>query len=288
MRRTLFSVLGFVVATAPAAAQQRPRSDSLPRELVIALLGGSLGSRQVDVHAGMADDSLPPDLFRDALILGYADYRVTRTTVAYFPYDPKLTIDTIKTRLTAAGWTVAPEDADTARGFVTAFSGTRPLAICRDRQVLVPTVIVRSINRTLAVISRQGSQGAGADFLCGRSPDLDRIRRMRGAEDTPLPPLTPPPGMESRGGGATGVASQDRAMSMSTSLNGTLPLKQILDHYSDRFIQAGWKKIEEQAASSIGVMTFEITSKGSAWHCAFIVSIPAADAADVQLLLRMK
>ena len=77
-------------------------------------------------------------------------------------------------------------------------------------------------------------------------------------------------------------------MSMSTSLSGVLPLKQILAHYSELFIKAGWKKVEEQAVTSIGVMTFEITSKGQAWHCAFIVSMPSSDAADVQLMLRMK
>ena len=77
-------------------------------------------------------------------------------------------------------------------------------------------------------------------------------------------------------------------MTMTTSLNGALPLKQILAHYSDLFVQSGWKKVEEQAASAIGVMTFEITSKGQAWHCTFIVSMPATDAADVQLMLRQK
>lgn len=77
-------------------------------------------------------------------------------------------------------------------------------------------------------------------------------------------------------------------MTMSTSLNGALPLKQILAHYSDLFVQSGWKKVEEQAANAIGVMTFEITTKGQSWHCAFIVSMPANDAADVQLMLRQK
>ena len=286
MRHLLVMTLAFALSAPPANAQQRPRSDSLPRDLVIALLGGSLGGRNIDILAGMADDSLPADLFRDALILGYADYRVNRTSVAYFPYDPKTTIDTIKARLVAKGWTVAPQEEDSTRGFVTAYGGSRPLAICRDRMAIVPTVMMRSLNRTLAVISRQGSQGV--EFLCGRSPDMDRLRRSRGAEDTPLPSLTPPPGMDSRGGGSSGIASQDRAISMSTSLSGLLPLKQILAHYSDLFIKAGWKKLEEQAATSIGVMTFEITSKGQAWHCAFIVSMPANDAADVQLMLRMK
>jgi hypothetical protein len=206
--------------------------------------------------------------------------------VAYFPYDPKITLDTIKARLVSKSWRLTPEDSSTGRGFVSSYGRSRPLAICRDKMAIVPTVMIRSLNRTLAVINRQGSEGV--EFLCGRRPEIERMRQMRGVDDTPLPALTPPPGMDSRGGGSSGIASQDRAMSMSTSLNGMLPLKQILAHYSDLFIRAGWKKIEEQAATSIGVMTFEITSKGETWHCAFIVSMPANDAADVQLMLRMK
>ncbi|HZI28133.1 MAG TPA: hypothetical protein VFD64_08240 [Gemmatimonadaceae bacterium] len=286
MRHLLVMTLAFALFAPPANAQQRPRSDSLPRDLVIALLGGSLGNRNIEIHAGMADDSLPADLFRDALILGYADYRVSRISVAYFPYDPKITLDTIKARLLSKGWTLTPEDSSAGRGFVSTYGGSRPLAICRDKMAIVPTMMIRSLNRTLVVINRQGSQGV--EFLCGRRPEIDRMRQMRGADDTPLPALTPPPGMDSRGGGSSGIASQERAMSMSTSLNGMLPLKQILAHYSELFIKGGWKKVEEQAATSIGIMTFEITSKGQAWHCAFIVSMPATDAADVQLMLRMK
>jgi hypothetical protein len=286
MRHLFAMTFAFALFAATANAQQRPRSDSLPRDLVIALLGGSFGNRNIEIHAGVVDDSLPADLFRDAQILGYADYRVSRISVAYFPYDAKITLDTIKARLVSKSWRLTPEDSSTGRGFVSSYGRSRPLAICRDKMAIVPTVMIRSLNRTLAVINRQGSEGV--EFLCGRRPEIERMRQMRGVDDTPLPALTPPPGMDSRGGGSSGIASQDRAMSMSTSLNGMLPMRQILAHYSELFIKAGWKKVEEQAATSIGVMTFEITSKGETWHCAFIVSMPANDAADVQLMLRMK
>jgi hypothetical protein len=286
MRHLFAMTFAFALFAATANAQQRPRSDSLPRDLVIALLGGSFGNRNIEIHAGVVDDSLPADLFRDAQILGYADYRVSRISVAYFPYDAKITLDTIKARLVSKSWRLTPEDSSTGRGFVSSYGRSRPLAICRDKMAIVPTVMIRSLNRTLAVINRQGSEGV--EFLCGRRPEIERMRQMRGVDDTPLPALTPPPGMDSRGGGSSGIASQDRAMSMSTSLNGMLPLRQILAHYSELFIKAGWEKVEEQAATSIGVMTFEITSKGETWHCAFIVSMPANDVADVQLMLRMK
>jgi hypothetical protein len=285
MRRVLVAAFGLAVFSAPLLAQQRPRSDSLPRELVIALLGGSLGGRSVEVHAGLADDSLPTDLFRDALLLGFADYRASRTTVAYFPYAPQATIDTIKARLVAAGWTAPPVDPDTVRGFVTAYGGPRPQVICRGRSVIVPTVMVRTINRTLAVISRQGSQGA--DFYCGANP-RSRMERMSPAADTPLPALTPPAGMQSRSAGTSGSLSRERGMSMSTSLVGSVPLRDIMSHYAELFTRAGWRKVEEQLASSIGVVTFEITVKGESWHCAFVVSIPADDATDVHLMLRIR
>ena len=270
----------------PAGAQQRPRSDSLPRELVMALLGGSLGSRQVDVHAGLADDSLPADLFRDAMLLGFADYRVTRTTVAYFPYAPQATIDTIKSRLVAAGWTAAQEEPDTVRGFVTAYGGSRPQAICRGRSAIVPTVSVRTLNRTLAVISRQSTPGV--DYLCGRGPSRRTGMGFNPAADSPLPTLTPPAGMRSGGAGSSGSPDRDNAMTMSTELVGSVPFRDIVAHYANLFVQSGWKKVDEQLGNSVGVVAFEITAKGEVWHCALVVSTPSADAADVHLTLRMK
>ena len=285
MRNALLTTIWLAMAAAvPVAAQDRPRSDSLPRDLVIALLGGSLGGRQIDIRPGLADDSLPPALFRDALLLGFADYRVTTTTVAYFPYAPQATIDTITARLVTAGWTAAPVDTTPERGFVTAYGGNMPQAICRGRAIVVPTVAVRTLNRTLAIISRQGSDGAS--FLCGG--ESRRMSRMNSMSDTPLPALTPPAGMTTQGGGGSGVASRDRAMTMTTSLSGSVPLPSIHTHYADLFTKAGWKKVEERTGDTVGVVTFEIVSGGESWHCALVTSIPAIDAADVFLTLRRK
>ena len=279
-----FLLLVAMAAVAMPAAAQRPRSDSLPRELVIALLGGSLGGSRVDVQAGMADDSLPADVFRDALVLGFADYRFVRTTVANFPYSPQATIDTIKARFIAAGWTATAEEPDTVRGFVTAYGGTRPLALCRGRAVVVPTVVVRTINRTTAVISSQGSQGV--DFYCGRGAER-RAGRMNGAADTPLPPLPPPVGMVMRSSGTGGSPSPERPMTMEASLEGALPLGELIAHYAGLFTKAGWSKTDQVISGVIAVATFEITAKNQRWSCSFVISIPTDAAADVHLTLRM-
>ena len=104
MRRLAVLPLGLLALSGSVDAQGRPRSDSLPRELVTALLGGSIGGPAIDVQPGLADSVLPAAMFRDAQILGYGDFRSTVMTVAYFPYAPQPTVDTIRARLIAAGF----------------------------------------------------------------------------------------------------------------------------------------------------------------------------------------
>jgi hypothetical protein len=284
MRRILPAIV-LVLAAVPAGAQARTRSDSLPRELVIALLGGSLGGRSVEVHARLADDSLPADLFRDALILGFADYRVSRTTVAYFPYAPQGTIDTIRARLVAVGWTAPQERQDTTRGFVPAFGGSFPQVICRDGSVIVPTVMVRSINRSLAVISRQRTSGQYSPCNREQARPYDR---MHPAANTPLPTLPAPAGMQGRMSGMGGSPDNENGLTMETSLIGSGTVADILHHYSSLFVTAGWKQLDQIPTRSIGVASFEIASKGVQWYSALVVSTPTDTMAHVHLTLRRK
>ena len=284
MRLTL-PALALLLSAPAVAAQQRPRSDSLPRELVVALLGGAFGgSRNVDVQAGLADDSLPAALFRDALLLGFADYRVTSSTVAYFPYAPQATLDTIKARLLAAGWKVPAQPQDTMRGFVQSYS-SMPEVICRDNSVIMPTVMIRTLNRSLAVISRH--REGGMSSMCNRDQS-SAMRYRNPVQNTPLPALPAPPGMMSRGSGMGGSPDQENGVTMSTSLVGPSNSQVILAHYEAAFIAAGWRKTEQAQSKSIGVATFEITDKGVLWYCSFVVMAPLDDAAQVNLALRRK
>ena len=285
MRITTVALTGLMAMGNVARAQTRPRSDSLPRDLVTALLGGSMGAPAIDVVAGFADTLLPPNVFRDAQVLGYGDLRSSVMTVAYFPYAPQATVDTIRSRLIAAGWKAPTQD--TARGFVNSYGNMYSQGVCSSTSVVYPTVRVRNLSRTLAVISRQQSPEFVA-MLCGDSSG-SRLREQRftnPAAGTPLPRLEPPLGMESRGGGTSGSPSRDRAMEMSASLFGSLPIGDIVAHYARLFTEAGWRKVEELKATSIAIQTFEITANNERWHCALSVTVPAPDAADVKLSLR--
>ena len=287
MRLFTFLTLGLIAITRASDAQVRPRPDSLPRELVTALLGGSIGGPSVDIQPGLPDSLLPAALFRDAQVLGYGDLRSTVMTVAYFPYAPQPTIDTIRARLVAAGWKAPPQDS--SRGFVNSFGSMYLQAVCGDRSVVMPSVRIRSLNRTLAVISRQVNAAYAAE-LCGGTREVSRMGRgYNPGANTPLPMLPPPPGMESRGGGSSGVADTDRAMEMSSSLQGQAPLEEMMAHYSRLFTDASWRKTEEVKSSTLAIMAFEITVNGERWYCSFSISTlshVSSNAADVRLSLR--
>jgi hypothetical protein len=284
MRTFTVMTLG-VLAIARTGEAQRPRSDSLPRELVTALLGGSIGGPAIDVVPGFADSLLPADVFRDAHVLGYGDFRGTVMTVAYFPYAPQPTVDTIRARLIARGWKAPARD--TTRGFVNSYGSMFTEAVCGSGSVVMPTVRIRSLNRTLAVISRQVNAAYAAE-LCSDSARESRMRMGRNpAANTPLPALEPPPGLESRGGSSSGDASDsDHGLEMSSRLIGALPLGDVMAHYSRIFSGAGWRKTEELKSSTIALMVFETTANGAQWRCEFSIGIPSSAATDVRFLLR--
>jgi hypothetical protein len=285
MMRTFISVtLGLLAINRVSDAQARPRSDSLPRELVTALLGGSIGGPAIDVQPGLADSLLPAEMFRDAQILGYGDFRGTVMTVAYFPYAPQPTVDTIRARLLARGWKAPARD--TVRGFVNSYGNMYSQAVCGTGSVVMPTVRIRSLNRTLAVISRQVNAGYAAELCSDSIRSMGRMRVYNPSANTPLPALEPPPGMESRGGGSTGTADNDRAMEMNSSLIGALPIEDMMMHYSQLFTSARWRKTDELKSSTMAMMAFETTANGERWHCAFSINIGAPNTADVRLSLR--
>ena len=286
MRHAFVGLLAVAVAWAPIHAQARPQSDSLPRELVVALLGGSLGGRNVSVQAGRAHDSIPASVFRDAEVLGFADFRMSSMTVAYFPYAPQATIDTINARLVAAGWTMPQERVDSTRGFVSGYGGGVPHGVCRGQAMVFPNVTVRTLNRTLAVVARHESQSPRGP--CGNNAVEVRGRGYWPGANTPLPTLPPPAGMQNRGGGSSGSPDGDDAMAMRAELEGALPLRDVMLHYQGLFTRAGWRMVEELSSSSIAIATFEITQHGKSWHCAFVGRIPSSNKTDVHLTLRQR
>jgi hypothetical protein len=269
-----------MAVVAPVAQAQRGgQSDSLPRDLVNAILGGTAGARSVDVHAGRADEAIPAALFSDAMLLGVGVFSFTTMTVAYFPYPPQATLDTIHARLLANGWQAPQQEAIPSRGFLGATSAPERQVYCHERDMLAPTVSVRSLSRTLAVISRQWVEG-GVPYGCaGRA-----AQRASPLDDTPVPALRPPPATEVAIGGVT--AGTDTWVGRAT-VTGRITVVTVMKHYVDQFSAAGWTKAEEVQAEGIAAASFTLTgADGQRWHCTFTAAQPGR-AGSVNLVLQL-
>jgi hypothetical protein len=268
VRRAFALVLAVSVISAEAGAQRGRQSDSLPRDLVNAILGGSAGARSVDVHAGRVDESIPAALFTDASILGIGTFTFMTMTVAYFPYPPQATLDTIHARLLAAGWLAPRTEVTPTRGFIGATGAPDQQAYCHERDMLVPAVSVRNLSRTLAVFTRQWVEG-GVPYGCvGRA-----AQRASPLDDTPIPGLQPPPATSVTLGGVT--TGTDTWVGRAT-ISGRLTVAEAMKHYAGQFVAGGWEGSGEVIGEGVAAASFLFTSPdGQRWHCAFMASMPS-------------
>ena len=109
------------------------------------------------------------------------------------------------------------------------------------------------------------------------------------AANTPLPKLPPPAAMQSSGGGSSGgPPDKENALTMHSELQGAVSIRDIMTHYTSIFTRNGWNKVDDLAANSAAIASFEITVDGKTWHCAFVVSAPSTERADVHLTLRQR
>lgn len=284
--RWLLVLLLAVLSPVAGSAQPVPRSDSLPRELVMALLGGSLGRRGMEVEVGMADSLLPADLFRDALVLGHSRSPGMSVTVAYFPYPPQPSLDTLKARLVARGWTIPPRAEATGRGFATGMAGMFADLVCGPGSTVVPSTNIRTLDRTLVVIANQHTRGA-TDPRCDPTRSSARGGNWDPLANSPVPALTPPPG--TRGSGSSMSGTGERGLVMSTSLESSLTTGEVHAHYLRLFAAAGWRELDAARTAGISVTSLSATdANGGTWYATLVTSAPnASEVVDVHLTVRM-
>ena len=111
-------------------------TDSVPRDLVLALLGAS-NPRDVALRVGGTADEIPPALLRDARVLGSSASASVSTTVAVLPYSAPAALDTLETRLLAAGWLRPRSMTYEQRGFLSSPSYSGPTnQLCREHDYM--------------------------------------------------------------------------------------------------------------------------------------------------------
>ena len=97
-----------------------------------------------------------------------------------------------------------------------------------------------------------------------------------------VPPLSPPPGAMSFGGGSSWSGSSGN---MRSELRTTMPADSVLAHYSTQLAAGGWKQEGRPGiADGVGVQRFLFREGQDSWTAALII-LPTADGCEVLLEL---
>ncbi|HSA56679.1 MAG TPA: hypothetical protein VLE53_13300 [Gemmatimonadaceae bacterium] len=268
-----------VVRPARAVRASAP-VDSVPRDLVVALLGG--GIRPVNLRVGAAANGLPEAIFRDSRVLGSAHVGNTATTAAVMPFSSRVVLDTIDARLAADGWR-PPRPPAPMRGFVpaqTSFGGYGPGQACRNGEYLSTLIRARAPNETLVVVSQR--RMAGTFGLCADSGAADPRRSMM--DDFPVPLLLGPSDgeLESRGSSGGGDYMDVRAL-----LRGSAPLLETLQHFGEQLRRQGWTATDSSTTRDLGVQTFRHAAADGRRWLGLLMVVAVGDAGPRQVSFRL-
>lgn len=270
-------MLGIALVAGSRALPAQTTSQSVPPELVTALFsGGIYASPSSRYFVGVVPPDWPTELVPAPPITvsggmrhGDSRYAVFVDSAARHP------LDTLRRQLEAAGWTRPPSDPP--QGFTGGFQDDdgRYRFWCRD-----------SVRAMLA--STRGVGGltyvrVGLETM-RRDPCVPKARA--GAMELAalkLPPLLPPDGIRSIGGGS---GSGERSLTATTRLtDSTMSAAAVLAHYSAQLAKAGWTAYPPVSTTAFASQALEARDKdGMPWYGMLLV-IPSAAAREVSIMM---
>ena len=280
-----------LAAQAPGAATPRPPSDSVPRELVQALLPDSDGLRVGEPAGDLPRDLLPPD----GVVLGSVETGSYSTTIVVVMQPEHEAIAAHETRARAAGWTPpspaampSPYGDGPQRGFLPSAyraemrasmgvvvgpmgmgrgttRATSAAPLCRGNAMLLATTTPWSGGRTLL---RLQSMNAAQYSPCRpRMPEAmpQQLVRHVTVYDSIIPALRPPPRAQVRpaGGGGSSNDWENRV-----EIEGATTPPELLAHYAAEMAREGWTPVDDAAtAASVAVQIWRKTdAAGREWQ----------------------
>src|SRR5688572_1680306 len=288
---SFYLCFGLAALSTEARAQVPPARDaqpeSIPRDLVVALLTFGTGVGGTDLRVGKMPDDTPPEFVPPgADVLGSMTQFENLVIVLGVRETPDSAIGSMQTRLLGSGWTrpPAPPRAPPPRGFVAADfpvgggMGGMPDVLCRGDESVTLSSMYRSSGGSLLKVAFN----RGARFSSCRQRESASYRSPY--EDAPIPTLRAPPGSMMSGSGSS--ASNDR-MTLSTRLSTRLKPGEVVSHYDAQMRAAGWTPVSDGALEFLAARTYQKTDeKNRAWF-AVLHSIRAREARDQDVSLTL-
>jgi hypothetical protein len=283
------SLLALIAAPGVATSQQpgRPAEDSIPRELVVALLNlqpGPGGGN--DIRVGKAPDDVPPELLPPGLqVLGSVNQFETAIIVVIAPQPPDTAIGTLEARLVSLGWTNPPTPRmPQPRGFVAADFGVgsfdRPEVLCRGEEFVTLSGTYRRSGGSVIKISYNRGQRYSA---CKARQDAAMYRSPY--DEAPVPTLRAPFGSMMKDG--NGMSSSGSTVTTSTRLSTRLKPAEIVAHYDKQMRDQGWTAGTEGNVPFLAARTYvKNDDKARSWT-AVLTSLTLPDATEQDVTLRL-
>ncbi len=272
----------FLVVAAPAiGAQSR---DSIPRELVLALLGVQSRMAGAELLVGKAPASLPAEVLSpDVRVLGGFEGDQQSTTVLVVPARSDEARRQLRERLEKAGWKRPPESARPqrpTRGFVDhRFSDDTPDGWCRGEQSVMTSSAPRAPGSVTMTVYHMRS---GMGGMCAAQG-----RYGTSVDELPIPVLESPDGFVTEGNGYGGGGPE---WSLRATLRGRgSTVDAILRHYTAQLVGAKWSAGDRSAVASAGLQLLRLADGEAKWTGVFgVVSRDEEGGYDVFLNLRKR
>jgi hypothetical protein len=253
-------------ATGPLSVT-RTVTDSVPRDLVLALLGA--GRRSAALRVGTPADGMPAAVVAGWVPMGSVSYGPTSTSVFRAPYSSRAALDSVVARFQAAGWTRPPERGMAPRGFLTSstMGYGSPEAFCNGtRQHVTYSAWSRVPDESQVFIHLSGSGGQ-----CTVPAGMSRYLSM--LDSLPIPRLAPHPDMHVEGGATSGSGSD--GWGGDATAQGRLSVVEATRHYAEQLEAQGWTADELAGdGTSLAVQAFRRTFNGKSWWATLTVAQP--------------
>ena len=251
------AALAFALSVPLVADAQAARdSVTLPRELLLALLGNANARDRAVLTVGDVPPDFPPALVtaRGATVLGGITHGVSGassdvrrgTAMLVLDLPPDSAAAIVAGSLERAGWRrpAPPPSMRERGGFVPSTMPIRMTTLCRGESVVTLAPSVRQAGGSYV----RATLGTSRLSLC--DPEVAaRTSAPMYADDFPIPALTPPPGVRTVGGGnsqsssSSGLSGGDERVeerTVSTLLATALSPDSVVAHYVAQLAAAGW------------------------------------------------
>ena len=245
-RRACRTVALALALSLPLAAGAQAASDSvtLPRELLLALLGNANARDQATLAVGRVPEGFPTEFGSApgiAVLGGMSngsrgpDGSARRgTAMLVLDLPPDSAAATVAGSLERGGWRRPPAPAMRERGgFVPSTTPIRLTTLCRGESVMTLAPSVRQVGGSYV----RATLGTGRMSLC--DPEVAaRPWAPSYVDDFPFPALVAPPGATTRiGSGSAGGGDRREAY---TRLEVDMTPQALLSHYATQLERAGW------------------------------------------------